>query len=144
MLPGWEEETKPLTDAEFAMVPLFVESFEQHIGKDQAVSANTIVERLTKLGKKINDVRVRKIVNYLRRYNVVSCLLGNSKGYYIAEYEDDMQRHDDSIQGRIDSMIDVRDEMRKQKRIRFPVPKEPDKNKQAQFPGMAGPPIHHI
>ena len=82
------------------LVPAFLVSFRGKIGPEMAVTNKVIVERLRKKGYKINDVRVRKLINYIRRESLIPGLVASSKGYYVSNDTEELQRYIDSLDGR--------------------------------------------
>lgn len=101
MLLGFEEITKDLNDYEkYTLVPVLLRGLSSKLGKEKAVTANKIVQSL-KGHFKLNDVRVRKIVNHIRKCNLLPGLVASSKGYYLSQDPVDLIRYAKSVQGRI-------------------------------------------
>lgn len=101
MLLGFEEITKDLNDYEkYTLVPVMLRGLSSKLGKEKAVTANKIVQSL-KGHFKLNDVRVRKIVNHIRKCNLLPGLVASSKGYYLSQDPVDLIRYAKSVQGRI-------------------------------------------
>ncbi len=105
MLPGWEDETSPLNDEEKEWAKYIATIIERfHIGKENACTSERIIQGiLKKYDKKINGVRVRKMINVLRTTRTVKRLVSSSKGYYIATDPLDMKRHQESLLHHFDS-----------------------------------------
>jgi hypothetical protein len=63
---------------------------------------------------KITGARLRKLINYIRRKDMIPCLVASSKGYYIATDNEDMRRFVTSLQQREDAIRAVRIAMERQ------------------------------
>lgn len=66
MIKGFDQETQPLNDYEMGvLLPLLVRGLRTKIGRENAVTNKHIVSSL-KGSYKLNDARVRKIINHIR------------------------------------------------------------------------------
>lgn len=66
MIKGFDQETQPLNDYEMGvLLPLLVRGLRTKIGRENAVTNKHIVNTL-KGSYKLNDARVRKIINHIR------------------------------------------------------------------------------
>lgn len=121
MINGFEFETQPLNDYEQHMLlQVFVETLKLKIGKDKAVKNYQIVEGLTKRGYKINETRVRKLINHIRTNSLVPGLMATSEGYYIATSEEELVEYEESLKGREDAIRAVRFSIIRQRKQMFP------------------------
>ncbi len=101
MLQGFERETHDLTDYEMdILLPIVVKGLATKIGKPRAVTNKVIVEKLKARGLKINDARVRKLINHIRNHNLIPGLVASSDGYYIAHDPVEIRRYIESLDGR--------------------------------------------
>lgn len=100
MIEGFESQTCELSPEELSLVPAFVRSFNNHIGRDKAVTNKDIRAGFERCGVKLSDVRVRKIVNYIRVNDLVSLLLATSDGYFVATTEEEVASYICSLRER--------------------------------------------
>jgi carbamoylphosphate synthase small subunit len=109
MLKGFELQTQPLTDYEAqVLVPVVARGLAAKRGRANAVTSKHIVDCLTAKGFKIDGIRLRKVVNYIRIKGIVKCLIATSNGYYVAENRRQIQEYTDSLRGREESIHAVR------------------------------------
>lgn len=112
MLVGWEDETSPLNEEEKDWARYIARIINEfHIGKEKACTSERIIQGILKnYDKKINGVRVRKMIHQIRVDRLCKRLVSSSKGYYIATDPADMQRYIDSLRQRtraIDRIVDA-------------------------------------
>ena len=115
MLNGFTTETAPLSYSEKNLIPPFVTFLENARGKDNAVTNRD----LQALGYHLPSVRVRKIINHIRTNNLVPCLVASNKGYYIAETEQELLDYEESLTGRANEILRVRDKIAEQRMERY-------------------------
>jgi len=126
MLPGFETQTEDLSDYEkYTLVPVFITGFRNKYGKQNAVTNKSIVTRL-KVKYKISDVRVRKIINYIRNHGLIPGLVASSEGYYISHDVSELKRYVQSLQGR-------ENEIRRVKEVTIKFLKQIEKQSQGYF-----------
>lgn len=102
-------ETQPLTDyEEKVLVPVVARGLAAKRGRKNAVKNKYICERLTEKGYKIDEIRLRKVVNHIRIKGIVKCLIATSNGYYVAENRKQIDDYTASLKGREDSIHAVR------------------------------------
>lgn len=113
MLPGFEEYTYELNDYEKdILLPVFIKAFTaKKQGPEHAVTNKHILQELKSKGYKINDARVRKVINYIRRMDLIPGLVASSKGYYKAATHHDIDRYISSLLGRENEIRRVRESM---------------------------------
>lgn len=68
---------------------------------------------------KPNPARIRKIINHIRQNDLVPCLIASSKGYYVAETEEELLDYEDSLRGRADAIMGVCESIERQRKMRF-------------------------
>lgn len=102
MITGFENETYDLTDYELQQVlPAIRSGLLTKEGVDKAVTNKAIVAGLdVNMGIKTNEVRVRKIINFIRNKNMVPQLIASSKGYYVASNRQEVVDYIESLKGR--------------------------------------------
>jgi hypothetical protein len=113
MLPGFEEYTYELNEYEYGtLLPIFLKGFQKKgFGPDHAVTNKQIVKMLKAQGYTLGDARVRKIINYIRRMNLIPGLVASSKGYYKANTAADVDRYISSLLGRENEIKRVRESL---------------------------------
>ena len=104
MLTGFEiitEDLNPFEEKE--VLPLIVAGLRSKIGKDKAVTSSHICKALEgRFGKyELNPVKLRKIISTIRINGILQGLCSNSKGYYLAETEQELQECIDSLSERL-------------------------------------------
>lgn len=115
MIPGFEIETAPLDEyEETVLLPMMVRSLRAHVGKAQAVKNAYICKRLTALGYKVNDARIRKLISHIRTKGFVPCLIATSAGYYVATDRKELMDYIDSLKGRELAIRAVREAIEEQ------------------------------
>ena len=94
-ITNFEKDTHELTEREFEILPLVVHGFAKY-NKDNPIKASLIVKRLNiyLLEKgyriKMTDVRLRKMVNYIRSNSLIP-LIATSKGYFTSKNKETIQ-----------------------------------------------------
>lgn len=115
MLPGFDNQTAPLSDIELGALPQVIDLLKKHYGKDNAITNQDIRSEFPLL----DSARVRKIINHIRNRNLVPCLIASSKGYYVAETEQEMKDFEDSLRGRAEAIMAVCESIKSQRVQRF-------------------------
>jgi len=104
MITGFEDITFELTNKELAYVDVFVKSFKKKIGKSMIISNQEIIRTLESKGffehskyGRLDAVRVRKIIRYIRYNKLIKNLIATSKGYYIENNPDRLAEYKESL-----------------------------------------------
>lgn len=85
MIQGFEEQTQPLNDFERGtLLPLIVSGLKNKLGANLAITGSKICSAMRNAGWAIDAPRLRKIINYIRTYDLIPGLVSTSKGYYVA------------------------------------------------------------
>ncbi|MBR5414144.1 MAG: hypothetical protein IK114_14120 [Fibrobacter sp.] len=87
-------------------------------GRENAVYNQQIADSCP-LELKPGPARIRKIINHIRQNDLVPCLIASSKGYYIAETEDELKEYEDSLRGRAEAIMGVCESIERQRKYRF-------------------------
>lgn len=106
MITGHEQETYDLTDYEYELAVRLVPFLEKKT-KDNPVLAKQIIDGVNEkwnLKPKLNDVRLRKIINYYRVQSILP-IISTSKGYYVSYEEDEINLMIQSLTQRANSII---------------------------------------
>lgn len=115
MIKGFEEETRKLSREEIEVMHLVVELLKGHVGRSCAVSAKHIQKLLEENHFIIiAEARIRKIINHIRRHNMVHLLLANNVGYYVATDLADAKDYLKSLEQRIAAQQQVYNELQHQ------------------------------
>ena len=105
----FEPETTKLTEYELKLVPILTNMLKNTIGKENALTNGHLVNRMNKLGySKVSPERVRKIINHIRIYDLLDCLLASGKGYYISTKKTEIAEYIESLKGREEAIHEVR------------------------------------
>lgn len=105
----FEPETTKLTEYELKIVPIVVNILKSRLGRENAIINKHLVNRMNTLGfSSMTPERVRKLINHIRIYDLLDCLVASSKGYYISNDEKEMSDYIDSLRGREEAIRAVR------------------------------------
>ena len=105
----FEPETTKLTEYELKLVPIVVNILKSRLGRENAITNKNLVNRMSKLGfSSITPERMRKLINHIRIYDLLDCLVASSKGYYISNNEKEISDYIDSMRGREEAIRAVR------------------------------------
>ena len=109
MINGFENITHDLTEYELKeCVPFMVKGLRYCIGEGRALTADNGCKVMEKHGLKMNPARWRKCVNFIRRMKLIQGLISTSKGYFVAENDQQIQKFIQSLQERIDAIEAVK------------------------------------
>jgi hypothetical protein len=85
MLKGFEQITVELNDFETEVSEIIFDWFNENPGKKGLLKNNDISALVYhKIGKSVNDARVRKIIQYLRMHKIPN-IIATSNGYFSSE-----------------------------------------------------------
>ncbi len=105
----FEPETTKLTEYELKLVPIVVNILKSRLGRENAITNNNLVNRMSKLGfSSMTPERMRKLINHIRLYDLLDCLVASSKGYYISNDEKEISDYIGSLRGREEAIRAVR------------------------------------
>ncbi len=108
MITGFENITIDLTEDEKKLVPLFVNGFASKKGKDHSVTNKEIVAKMKPRFPQITEVRVRKIINFIRTRNLIPGLVASSNGYYITDDRKEIEKYIQSLDSRLNEIARVK------------------------------------
>lgn len=115
MIKGFEDITHELTDDERKLLQAFVNGLKSKRGKQNAVSNKTIRQKFEDNWKmKIPDARVRKLINHIRINDLVPLLCSTSKGYFVAQSNEEVNDYLTGLKQRISAQQAVHDAIEKQ------------------------------
>lgn len=108
MLQLFAEHTEPLTEKEKLIVPLFIKGFAKHVGREKAITNKQIIKSLQDTRElTLTEVTVRKIINHIRKENLVSGLIASSNGYYVSNDATEVQTYIKSLRGRANEIKSI-------------------------------------
>lgn len=114
MIDNFEDVTYELTEEEMKLLPIIKKGFEFHIGKAKLIKGATIVEKINDkakeydLSSQFSEVRLRKIVNYIR-INSILPLIATSKGYYVSNDKQEILTQCKSLEQRANAILAARE-----------------------------------
>lgn len=112
MLKNFEDETCNLSEEELQIAQSVMKGLKKYVGKPNAKSGTTICSAYTMHTKfKLQGVRLRKIINHLRNKGEPIC--SSSKGYFYPANKQELQDTITSIAQRIDSQLQVLNQLKK-------------------------------
>jgi hypothetical protein len=101
MIHGFEDFTEELTEMEKdVLLPIIVTGLVRRFGKEMAVKNKDIIAGVLRRGYRTNEVRIRKIINYIRVKNLIPGLLASQKGYYVSEDPEEVSKYITSLKER--------------------------------------------
>ena len=110
MITNFEELTCPLSDKEIEAAKTLAKYFNTFCdGKDNAITSNEIYNWGSVDGIVISGPRLRKIINYIRREQLVKNLIASQKGYYRSNDRKEIFRYKQSLQERAAAILEVAD-----------------------------------
>ena len=113
MITGFDQITAELSAEEKKIVPILVKGFNLHIGKENAIKAPVIISSLEhRVGIKITQVRLRKLVNFMRRHGILP-IIATSEGYYVTQDKEEILKQMKSLEERAAAIIAARDGLEK-------------------------------
>jgi len=134
MIKGFNSETAPLTEyEENVLLPLVLRGLKTKIGKENAVTNRTIVQRLNIAGYTVTEPRIRKLIRHIRMTDLLPGLIATSGGYFLATSEAELLDYEQSLIGREDAIKQVRLAIARQRRILHNDANRPEENKPEIF-----------
>lgn len=134
MIKGFNSETAPLTEyEENVLLPLVLRGLKTKIGKENAVTNRTIVQRLNIAGYTVTEPRIRELINHIRMTDLLPGLIATSGGYFLATSEAELLDYEQSLIGREDAIKQVRLAIARQRRILYNDANRPEENKPEIF-----------
>jgi len=105
MIPGFEEFTMDVTESDIEAINLVVQGLSVRVGVHKAITNAEMREKLY-LNKGINipDAKMRKYIQYIRGYRLVSMLCASSKGYWVAATKEEWIKYREGFRSRVRSM----------------------------------------
>jgi hypothetical protein len=115
MINGFTNETKPLSEYERdTLTPIIVRGLSMKIGKERAIKNSEICAKMRMAGYKIDNARLRKVINHIRVNALLPGVIATSEGYYIATTKEEMADYIASLESRESAIHEVSVALRKQ------------------------------
>ncbi|MGQ0740196.1 MAG: hypothetical protein ACT4OJ_14185 [Bacteroidota bacterium] len=117
MLTLFTNITKELTDLEKdTLVPLILEQLE-YTSAERCYTGRRLCQYLKGLNFPTSEIRVRKMVNYIRVTNAARprVLIGSGRGYFLTRDLREVDEQIESLEGRMDSMKAAIDAIKSQR-----------------------------
>ena len=115
MINGFTNETKPLSEYERnTLTPIIVRGLSMKIGKERAIKNSEICAKMRLAGYKIDNARLRKVINHIRVNALLPGVIATSEGYYIATTKTEMADYIASLESRESAIHEVSVALRKQ------------------------------
>lgn len=117
MIKDFEIQTCRLSEEETAIATEICFILSQRLGKENIITSTRIINYINDRSKvKINGARFRKIINFIRRNNMVENLLATSGGYFVEHDLKKVQKYIEGLRKRGNAIIDVANSMEEQMR----------------------------
>lgn len=115
MINGFTNETKPLSEYERdTLTPIIVRGLSMKIGKERAIKNSEICAKMRMAGYRIDNARLRKVINHIRVNALLPGVIATSDGYYIATTKTEMADYIASLESRESAIHEVSVALRKQ------------------------------
>lgn len=115
MINGFTNETKPLSEYERdTPTPIIVRGLSMKIGKERAIKNSEICAKMRMAGYRIDNARLRKVINHIRVNALLPGVIATSEGYYIATTKTEMADYIASLESRESAIHEVSVALRKQ------------------------------
>lgn len=103
MIKGFEDITTDIKPHEIAIAPFIADAFrKRQPGKKNAASNKQIREAVFKhTGTKLDSIRIRRIVQYIRVNAMVIRICSSSNGYFVAANDKEWEDWKESMRQRI-------------------------------------------
>ncbi|MCB9448652.1 MAG: hypothetical protein H6585_09945 [Flavobacteriales bacterium] len=113
-ITNFEDYTANLSDKEIELAYAIAGAFKRRIGKENIISNRQICAKMKARGDHITPPRLRKIINYIRNYDLCPLLICNSKGYYVASDPEEVKDYIRSLSERAGAISSVKDSLERQ------------------------------
>lgn len=125
MVKNFESLTHELTENEEQIITYITPSLVSRRGAQSAINNAFICRQVNDRIKSreykaieetfvLTDVRLRKIIHEIRVRNIIPLLVSNSKGYFVAQTEEEVEATIDSMEQRARSMFAVSNILKEQ------------------------------
>lgn len=99
------------------LLPLVVGFLRDARGRK--LTSYMIAEAIRKIGHHTDTRSVRRVISYIRREGLVSCVASSPKGFFVANNVREITDTILSLEGRVDAIQEVIDALREQRYFKF-------------------------
>jgi len=115
MIRGYETETTKLNESDLKIARILAKAFNTMLkGKDYQITNYKIVERLQTIDVKTSEIKIRKLIQYIRINNMAINLCSDNGGYWIAETPEELKFTIDSLKDRVKNQLATIEALEKQ------------------------------
>lgn len=105
-----------IKDYELIYVQPVINGLSKVIGSKNAISNSQILESMHNHGyKDLNSITIRRIINHIRKNDLLPLLCANSNGYFLPKSLDELDTYLSSIKHRIDMQIHIYNKLQSQR-----------------------------
>ena len=104
MIKNFEEYTVELKPFEEIIAEKIASKISKNIGKKNAVTNKRIIETFAQFNIKLNEAKVRKMIQFIRQEGLCPNLCATSSGYFCAETEEELEDYIEGLQQRLNSI----------------------------------------
>lgn len=99
------EQTDPLNEYELnTLLPVMIKGLKKRVGVSNAITSKEISSRCKAWGYDLKGARIRKLINHIRRNDLIMYLVASSKGYYIETNEKKLIEYIEGLEQRADAI----------------------------------------
>ena len=115
MINGFDEQTSPLNGYEHnVLLPVIIGLIGTKVGKRNAITNKEICAIMSECGYKVNEPRIRKMINHIRTNDYVRCLTASAVSYLAATEKEELEEYIQSLENRESAIRAVRKSMERQ------------------------------
>jgi hypothetical protein len=105
MIEGFEEFTEDVKEEDIEVINMIVRGLEIRVGIEKAIT-NADMRSLLYLNRGVNvsGAKMRRHIQYIRAYRLISMLCGGKKGYYVARNVEEWIKYREGFRSRMRSM----------------------------------------
>ena len=105
MIEGFEDFTQDVGQDDIEIINLIVRGLEVRVGIEKAIT-NAEMRSMLYLNRDltVSDAKLRRYIQHIRAYRLVSMLCGGKKGYYVARTVEEWIKYREGFRSRIRSM----------------------------------------
>ena len=106
---NYDSETSKLNDYELdKVVPILARCLINKVGREKATTNSYMVKKLKECGYDVNDIRIRKCINYMRTRDVIERLIASHYGYYVTNDAEELAQYCGTLRQREEAIANVR------------------------------------
>lgn len=106
MIEGFEQQTKALNEEDKELVRIISEGLNSMPkGKKYSSNISYFIERLATVGLVVDEIKLRKIFQYIRLKDLVLGLCSDSTGYWVTDSPEELEATIRSLEDRIKNQL---------------------------------------